>query len=211
MTTPKPEIRLTQHLIETLQSEADAAMVPSDRWNRVFTAPVIRTLVGVAAAVVYCHAQRRDDRCWMDVAKVYEAAGLPPPDASVGDQAAMLENCKRYVEVHCTGGPWPSYRELEAEVAWLKSLVPPEPDTPLDLNKMDEYVDGKVPGQDVATCLRVLRTLRTVCVKDEAAAEAILLSTVHRGIFEIIENTLALETEEEKETHATDEDPDRGG
>jgi hypothetical protein len=78
-----------------------------------------RALLRILDAVKYAHEQRGDDRCWMDITKVYEAAGLPPPDTRVGDQAAMLENCRRFVTLRCNGGgPWRTYAELE------KSLGP---------------------------------------------------------------------------------------
>ncbi len=75
----------------------------------------------VTAAVKEHHDQKADDRCWMDDDKLYAAVGLSPPDRRVGDKAAMLENCKRFVSNRCDGGgPWKSYRELEAELADCK-------------------------------------------------------------------------------------------
>ena len=77
-------------------------------------------------AIAEHHAQKADDRCIEDDDRLYAAAGLPPCDRRVGDQAAMLENCKRFIERRCEGGGWPSYAELEAErdrLARFKSLV----------------------------------------------------------------------------------------
>lgn len=75
-------------------------------------------------AVVYAHAQVGDDNCWMDITKVYEAAGLPPKDKSVGNPAAMLLNCEHYLNHVCTGGgPWISYRELLEENRRLKKQL----------------------------------------------------------------------------------------
>ena len=67
------------------------------------------------------HAQHADDLCWMDIDKIFAAAGLPVPDRSVGDQAAMLSNCHRFVYGMCKGGKWRSYDELEKENNWLRS------------------------------------------------------------------------------------------
>ena|SRR5258706_11303088 len=82
-------------------------------------------LVTLLDAIKYAHEQRADDRCWMDVAKVYEAAGLPPPDTSVGDKSKMLANCMRYVDRYCTEGDsaWRSYAELGADNDLLRQRV----------------------------------------------------------------------------------------
>lgn len=64
------------------------------------------------------HRQHADDLCWMpaDVNRIFEAAGLPKQDLRVGDRAAMLRNCERYVACLEEGGPWKSYQELELVV-----------------------------------------------------------------------------------------------
>jgi class 3 adenylate cyclase len=67
------------------------------------------------AAIAEHHAQKADDRCIEDDDRLYTAAGLPPCDRRVGDKAAMLANCARFIDRRCEGGGWPSYRELEAE------------------------------------------------------------------------------------------------
>jgi hypothetical protein len=72
------------------------------------------------AAITEHHAQKADDRCVEDDDRLYAAAGLPPCDRRVGDKAAMLENCRRFVERRCEGGGWPTYAELEAEVDALR-------------------------------------------------------------------------------------------
>jgi hypothetical protein len=78
----------------------------------------------LTAAIKECHGQHADDRCWMDFTKVYEAAGLPPPDNSVGDKVAMRKNCDRFVDHYCEGGGnWPSYAELEKERDELRAKV----------------------------------------------------------------------------------------
>lgn len=68
-------------------------------------------------AIAEHHAQKADDRCWMDDRKLYEAAGLPTDNYDqIGSPSAMLANCERFVTHRCSGGgPWVSYAELEAE------------------------------------------------------------------------------------------------
>jgi len=71
------------------------------------------------AAVAKHHAQKADDRCILDDDELYAAFGLPPVDRRVGDKAAMLVNCQRFIERRCEAGGWPTYAELEATVAGL--------------------------------------------------------------------------------------------
>lgn len=67
------------------------------------------------------HSQHADDLCWMDIDRIFIAAGLPVPDRSVGDKKAMLKNCDRFVNGMCKGGGgWKSYAELEQEIKILK-------------------------------------------------------------------------------------------
>lgn len=75
----------------------------------------------VLSAVKEHHSQKADDRCWMDDDKLYAACGLRAVDRRVGDKQAMLENCKRFIDRRYEGGHWPTYAELEAEVARLKA------------------------------------------------------------------------------------------
>lgn len=70
------------------------------------------------AAIVKHHAQRADDRCWLDDADLYLAAGLEAAQHvfEVGDREKMLKNCERFIEQRCVeGGGWKSYAELEAD------------------------------------------------------------------------------------------------
>lgn len=69
------------------------------------------------------HAARGDDVCWMDIDKIFVAAGLSVPDRRVGDKEAMLKNCKLFIDNMCAGGKWKSYFELEREVATLQKLL----------------------------------------------------------------------------------------
>lgn len=82
-------------------------------------------LVAVYDAVVEHHKQKADDRCWMDDNILYAKAGLPPDTAHrcVGDKAAMLKNCERFIDIRCGEGKWKTYAELEAEVKRLGSMA----------------------------------------------------------------------------------------
>jgi hypothetical protein len=72
------------------------------------------------AAIAEHHVQKADDRCIEDDATLYAAAGLPAHDPRVGDKAAMLRNCQRFIERRCEGGGWPSYADLEKRIAELE-------------------------------------------------------------------------------------------
>lgn len=69
------------------------------------------------------HAQHADDLCWMDVDRIFVAAGLSVPDRRVGDKEAMKANCARFIDTMCQGGQWRSYAELEAENARLRDAL----------------------------------------------------------------------------------------
>lgn len=71
------------------------------------------------AAIAEHHNQRADDRCWQDDDLLYAKAGLKPHDNHVGDKAAMMVNCARFIERRCEGGKWPTYVALEAELERL--------------------------------------------------------------------------------------------
>lgn len=68
-------------------------------------------------AIAEHHRQKADDRCIEDDDRLYASAGLPPCDRRVGDKDAMLANCARFIDRRCEGGKWPSYAELESELA----------------------------------------------------------------------------------------------
>jgi hypothetical protein len=76
----------------------------------------INNLLKVIADV---HSQHADDLCWMDIDKIFVAAGLPVPDRRVGDKKAMKANCSRFIDVMCADGKWKPYAQLEAEHAAL--------------------------------------------------------------------------------------------
>lgn len=65
-------------------------------------------------------AQKADDRCWLDDVELYSAlCDGQMPDPRVGDKAAMLANCSRFIERRCIGGKWPTYVELEMALRTL--------------------------------------------------------------------------------------------
>ncbi len=82
----------------------------------------IKEIERLRAAIGKHHNQKADDRCIEDDDALYAAAGLPPCDRHVGDKAAMLKNCARFIERRCEAGKWPTYAELEKEIADLKGL-----------------------------------------------------------------------------------------
>lgn len=79
----------------------------------------------VLAELQRLSATHADDLCWMpaEVNGVLAAAGLPPQNLHVGDKAAMLKNCERYIGCLQSGGDWKAYAELESEVKHYKEFV----------------------------------------------------------------------------------------
>lgn len=85
-----------------------------------------REQLGKLLAVIHdVHQQIADDICWMDIDRIFTAAGLAVPDRRVGDPQAMLVNCQRFVSTLCQGGKWRSYVELEQENQELRRLLQP--------------------------------------------------------------------------------------
>lgn len=79
------------------------------------------------AAIIKHRSQKADDRCIEDDDELYAVLGDGIPcDRRVGDTAAMLQNCARFIERRCKGGGWPSYVQLEMEIQRLMNLI----DTP---------------------------------------------------------------------------------
>jgi hypothetical protein len=73
--------------------------------------------------------QRADDRCWMDDQDLYAVLGDGNlGDNRVGDPAAMIENCARFITKRCEGGHWPTYAELEAQIARQHYALRTRPD-----------------------------------------------------------------------------------
>jgi hypothetical protein len=73
------------------------------------------------AAVEEHRTQRADDRCVADDDLLYAALGDGRTcDRRVGDKMAMLANCARFIDRRCEGGGWPTYAELEQQLAELR-------------------------------------------------------------------------------------------
>lgn len=69
--------------------------------------------IEVGRVIREIHKEIGDDNCWMDIDKIFVAAGLTVPDRSVGDKTAMLVNCHKFVNNACTGNKsWASYKQL---------------------------------------------------------------------------------------------------
>jgi hypothetical protein len=89
-------------------------------------------------------SQKADDKCWMDLKPLAEMVGVKL-DMHVGDKAAMLENCNRYVNNVCiAGGPWPTYSEL---VSMLFKCGRHAPDCP-----SKSYGPGDDPDESNCDC-----------------------------------------------------------
>lgn len=69
-------------------------------------------------------------------------------------------------------------------------MIDPNDDPCLvDLTKTDTYPGGVVPDVDFETCLRVLRTVRNVCISPPVFRPdtAILLSEAHKTLHDMCE------------------------
>lgn len=66
-------------------------------------------------------SQKADDRCIEDDDRLYAVLqdGVTC-DRHVGDKAAMLHNCARFIQNRCEAGQWLTYAELEAELKRVK-------------------------------------------------------------------------------------------
>lgn len=75
-------------------------------------------------AITVHATQKADDRCWLDDIGLYSAAGVSHlADNRVGDKAAMMVNCARFIERRCAGGQWPTYAELESQLAACRAAI----------------------------------------------------------------------------------------
>lgn len=108
-------------LNDTMQRDSDAVRAWKEELGKREAAE--SEVVRLREAIARHHAQKADDRCVFDDDELYAAAGLPPVDRRVGDKAAMLRNCERFIERRCEGGGWPSYAELEAENTRLRAAL----------------------------------------------------------------------------------------
>jgi hypothetical protein len=91
--------------------------------DKVIRVEVVPDLVKLLHVVREVHAARADDLCWMDIDRIFAAAGLPAPDRRAGDKFAMLKNCARFIDTMCAGGKWRTYAQLEEDVARLTETV----------------------------------------------------------------------------------------
>lgn len=69
------------------------------------------------AAVVLHHAQRGDDRCWLDDAELYKAAGLGPAKTGLPQRDVFLANCARFHDTRqAPADPYVTVEQMVAEV-----------------------------------------------------------------------------------------------
>ena len=94
--------------------------------------------------------QKADDRCIEDDDRLYEALhdGIKC-DRRVGDQCAMLENCKRFIENRTEGGGWPTYQEL---ANMLFKCGRHAPDCHSSGHSDKEYGTSIAPDESDCTC-----------------------------------------------------------
>jgi hypothetical protein len=108
--------------VDGVTDEAGALLPESDRRPVVSVWQSESCRVGQLENAIRTHRdQRSDDRCWMDDLELYKVLAesgfvddQKAPDNRVGDKAAMLVNCARFIERRCEAGGWPTYAELES-------------------------------------------------------------------------------------------------
>ncbi len=109
-------------------AKAEAVAVGVDKLSSI-----IHEIEKLRDAIKTHRDQKADDRCIEDDDRLYAVlADGVLCDRRVGDKAEMLVNCARFIERRCEGGGWPTYAELEkqlaesrAEVARLRAKLPP--------------------------------------------------------------------------------------
>jgi len=85
---------------------------------------LLAQLNDLRAAIKTHRSQKADDRCIEDDDRLYEALGDGIKcDRAVGDKAAMLRNCQRFIERRCKGGTWPSYADLEKRLKAIAEVI----------------------------------------------------------------------------------------
>jgi hypothetical protein len=93
-------------------------------------------ITNLIKAVEDHRAQKADDRCIEDDDRLYETLGDGIRcDRRVGSKEEMLKNCARFINRRCQQGHWPTYAQLEEQIADLKHLVwqfVPQADNHLD-------------------------------------------------------------------------------
>lgn len=100
--------------MESLKRTSASFLARLNSWNPWILRRAIKTH----------RAQKADDRCIEDDDRLYAvlADGIKC-DRRVGDKAAMLRNCDRFIDRRCQSGGWRSYAELEVEIRRLKKSL----------------------------------------------------------------------------------------
>jgi hypothetical protein len=76
----------------------------------------------VLSAIKYHHGQKGGDRCFLDINRIYTAAGLPPGDFKVGNKFEMAKECLNFIDKDCiNGGFWTSNAELTETIVRLRT------------------------------------------------------------------------------------------
>lgn len=89
-----------------------------------FAAQAVAERDRLRAAIQAHRAMKADDRCVEDDDRLYAALGDGVScDRRVGDKAAMLANCERFIDRRCEGGGWLSYAEQENHLDAARSAV----------------------------------------------------------------------------------------
>jgi hypothetical protein len=104
-------------------SIADHSPEDKECSDRCITRHLARVAV-LESAIREHRDAKADDRCIEDDDSLYEALGDGIKcDRRVGDKADMLINCARFIEKRCEGGGWPSYVELETQLAGIRDKL----------------------------------------------------------------------------------------
>lgn len=99
-------------IYNTADYQGDRAQAAEDR------------VAALEAAIRAHRDQKADDRCIEDDDLLYAALGDGIKcDRSVGNKAAMLRNCARFIDRRCAAGIWPTYQELEAKILRLGGVL----------------------------------------------------------------------------------------
>lgn len=105
-------------MAEAISGFADAVVVANVQYSPAHVLAAVKKLkdriTALENAIKEHRDQKADDRCIEDDDRLYEALGDGIKcDRRVGDKAAMLRNCERFIDNRCESGGWASYAELE--------------------------------------------------------------------------------------------------
>lgn len=123
-----------------------------------------RRVKQLESAIRTHRSQKADDRCIEDDDRLYESLGDGIKcDRRVGDQCAMLENCKRFIQNRTEGGGWPTYAELDQQAGDLLKalqvlLEEASNFTVQDVNFMEPCFGHKGPALAEAAIAKATRT-----------------------------------------------------